>query len=191
MARILIVDDEALVARSLAAQVGRLGHEPVGIAFTGPEAVQCATTQRPDLVLMDFALPGANGAEAAREIWRSLGIPSLIVSGYADEMCVGAADEAGAIGYLVKPVGALDLSPAINVALGRARDLRAAQEHADDLARQLEERKVIERAKGVLMERLQLTEEAAYRKMQRESRNQRRRLADLAASVLAAEGAIA
>ncbi len=187
MAHILIVDDERLVARSMAAQVRQLGHEPVAVAATGPEAIDAARQSRPDVALVDLALPELDGAEVTRELWHALGVPSLIVSGYADDTSIKAATAAGALGYLVKPVGAVDLQPAIDVAIVRARDLREAQAHADDLTRRLHERKVIERAKGLLMDRLNLTEDAAYRRLQRESRNQRRPLADLAASAIATE----
>ncbi len=191
MARILIVDDDAMVARSLAAQVRRLGHDAVGIAHDGEAAVRSTAETCPDLVLMDYEMPELDGAAAAGEIWRSLSVPSLMVSGHAGGEPVSESSEAGAIGYLVKPVGAADLGPAIDIGLKRARDLRQAHEAAASLSTQLVDRKLIERAKGVLMESQGISEEAAYRKLQRESRNQRRRIADLARMVISAEGVLA
>ncbi len=114
-----------------------------------------------------------------------------MISGYADTDVVRASGEAGAIGYLTKPVGAADLGSAIEIALQRARDLRDAQAKAEELETRLRERKLIERAKGVIMERQQISEESAYRTLQRESRNQRRRMADLALSVLSAQEILA
>jgi response regulator NasT len=150
----------------------------------------CAT-RLPELVLMDYAMPHVNGAEAARHIWERHRIPVVMISGYADTDAVQASGEAGAIGYLIKPVGATDLGPAIEIAIQRARDLREARAKADDLEIQLRDRKLIERAKGVIMQRQHVTEEAAYRTLQRESRNQRRRMADLAQSVLSAQEILA
>ena len=142
MARILVVDDNAMVARSLVAQVRRLGHDAVGIAHDGEAAVRSTAEMHPDLMLMDYEMPELDGAAAAREIWRSLAVPSLMVSGHAGGEPVSESSEAGAIGYLVKPVGAADLGPAIDIGLNRARDLREAHEAVASLSTQLVNRKL-------------------------------------------------
>ena len=133
MARIMIADDERLVAHTLAAQIRQLGHEPVAAVADGHEALESCAARQPELVLMDYAMPQINGAEAARHIWERHHMAVLMISGYADIDAVRASGQAGAIGYLITPMGTTDLDPAIGIALQWARDLRAARAKADDL----------------------------------------------------------
>jgi two-component system, response regulator PdtaR len=144
----------------------------------------------PDLVLLDVRMPHLDGLTAAQQIHEERPVPIIAVTAYSDADTVTHAARAPIFHYLVKPVTAAQLDAAIRIAFARHEDWLASQRESDDLRRKLDDRKVIERAKGILMERENITESAAYRILQRTSQSRNMSMADLARSLLAAEDLI-
>lgn len=185
--RVLIVDDDALVALSLRSQLARLGHEVVGEARNGQEAIQMAGSTRPDVILMDIKMPDMDGLTASREIMAHSPAAIVILTSYAEDAFVRAADIIGVMGYLVKPVDEKELSPALRIAYSRYREIARLRVEADAAQQALRERKTIERAKGILMRRLGISEEEAYEHLRKKARDRRMKMAELAQTILAAD----
>lgn len=185
--RILIGDDESIRLMSLRKQLQTLGHQVVAEASTGAEAVILAATTRPDLAILDIKMPGQDGIEAAQEITRGRPIPIILLTAYNEAELVERAAQANISAYLMKPVAEEDLLPAITLALIRFRQFEALRREVSDLREALEARKVIERAKGILMRRLNLSEEEAFRRLQRQSQDGNRRLAQVAEAIIVAD----
>jgi response regulator NasT len=185
--RILIAEDESVTALGLEQDLRSLGHTVVGIAADGVTAVSMAKTLGPDLVLLDVKMPHLSGLEAAERIHEEHPVPMIIITAYSDAEMLADAVKIPIFHYLVKPVSAPQLAAAIAVAEARHRDWIEQREEADDLKRRLEDRKVIERAKGILMEREGVSEGAAYKILQRTSQSRNMTMADLSRSLLAAE----
>jgi response regulator NasT len=184
--RVLIADDEALHNLALKSQLEALGHEVVATAANGREAVQLARETEPDLAFLDIRMPTMTGPEAAHEIAADRAIPMVILSAYSDTRTVEEAIRAPIFHYLVKPVDPDDLGPAIAVARARFTEWHAARRERDTLEVRLEERKVIERAKGLLMESRGLSEKDAYRFLQKTSQDKNTPMVDLARKILLA-----
>lgn len=164
-----------------------LGHRVVGTAGTGRRAVELARTLTPDLVLLDIAMPGLDGISAAREILAAVAVPIVMVTGHADPDLVQRAAAAGVFTYLLKPVSQRDLDAAIQIARARFAELQDLRKQVRDLTEALEVRKVVERAKGVLMKRLHLSEAEAFRRLQRRAASQRRSIREVAEAVQEAD----
>lgn len=178
--RVLVADDEHLVATDLAITLGELGYLVLGPAVDGEAAVDLAQVTHPDLALLDIRMPKRDGLTAASQIYHDLGVPVIILSAYSDSTAVAAAQEAGVFGYLVKPASANQLRAAIDVAWGRFVDSLRDQEEIAALERKIEDRRIIERAKWILVQRRQMTEEEAMRTLQRQARQTRRKMAEVA-----------
>lgn len=178
--RVLVADDEHLVATDLAMTLGELGYLVLGPAVDGEAAVDLAQITHPDLALLDIRMPKRDGLTAASQIYHDLGVPVIILSAYSDSTAVAAAQEAGVFGYLVKPASANQLRAAIDVAWGRFVDSLRDQEEIAALERKIEDRRIIERAKWILVQRRQLTEEEAMRTLQRQARQSRKKMAEVA-----------
>lgn len=185
--RILIAEDNELASLTLEEQLRSLGYDVVGIARTGTEAVHLFERLRPDLVLMDFRLPEMDGAEATRHIQSQTPTPVIMLTAYADPETIRKVEAAGVLGYLVKPINEQDLSPAINVALARFKEMQALTLRVAELEESLEARKLIERAKGILMQRLHLSERDAYERLRHRAREKRTRMKDIARAIIEAE----
>lgn len=185
--RILIADDEGLVAAGLKSQVEALGHEVVGLAKDGQEALELAEKLSPDLVLMDVRMPRLDGIEAARRLQDTLPTPIIFITAHSDLQLAAEASKVGAHGYLVKPVNGKQLQPAIQVAVSRFEEVAALRRLVVDLKGDIEARKHVERAKGILMKRLRLEESDAFSLLHRRSRNTRRPMADIASQIIAAD----
>lgn len=185
--RILIGDDESIRLMSLRKQLQTLGHQVVAEASNGAEAVALAAATRPDLAILDIKMPGEDGIEAAQEITRGRPIPIILLTAYNETELVERAAQANISAYLMKPVAEEDLLPAITLALIRFRQFEALRREVSDLREALEARKVIERAKGILMRRLNLSEEEAFRRLQRQSQDGNRRLAQVAEAIIMAD----
>jgi response regulator NasT len=185
--KVLAVEDEGLVAVALTAQLGNLGHHVVGLAKDGQEAVECAARLDPDLIIMDVRIPIMDGIETARAILSRKPTPIILLTAYSDETLVRRAGEAGVMAYLVKPPEKNQLRSTIEVALARFQELHTLRQEVRDLKEALETRKLVEQAKGVLMNRLKLSEADAFRRMQQMSRSKRTGLREVAASILKAE----
>jgi len=189
--KVLAVEDEGLVAAALTALLGNLGHQVVGLAKDGQEAVECAATLDPDLIIMDIRIPIMDGIETARTILGQKPIPIVLLTAYADENLARRAGEAGIMAYLVKPADRKQLGSTIEVALARFEELHTLRQEVHDLNEALETRKVVEQAKGVLMKRLRLPEAEAFQRMQQTSRSRRASLKEIAATILRAEELLA
>jgi len=180
----LVCEDEPLTSAALAEHCEALGYEVVARPKDGQEAVEAALSLEPHLVLMDIKMPGLDGIEASRQILARLNTTVLIVTGHvSDDLAEGAA-AAGVAGYLVKPVSLDQLRGAIAVATRGVERLRQADRDAQAARQDLANRKLIERAKGYLMERESLTERAAYRWLQKHSQDERRSMVELALEVI-------
>lgn len=185
--RILIGDDESIRLMSLRQQLQALGHRVVAEATNGAEAVALAAVTQPDLAILDIKMPEVDGIEAARQITRDRPIPIILLTAYSEAGLVERAAQANIAAYLMKPVAEEDLLPAITLALIRFRQFEALRREVNDLREALEARKVIERAKGILMRRLNLSEEDAFRRLQRQSQDSNRRLAQVAEAIIMAD----
>ncbi len=185
--RILIADDEALIRMDLREMLTSLGYLVVGETGDGTTAVHLAQQIRPDLVIMDIKMPGTDGITAAKILTQQDICPVVLLTAYADKELVERAKEAGVVGYLVKPVREADLSPAIEIALERFREFRALRQQVQDLKETLETRKIIERAKGVLMDTYGLKEAEAFRRIQKLSMDTRKSMREIAEAILLAK----
>lgn len=187
--RIVIADDEAVIRLGLRAMLEDQGYRVVGEAADGKRALDLVAKLEPDLVFLDIKMPGIDGLQAARRLLAGRGVPVIILTAYADRAFVEQAREAGALAYLVKPVRESDLGPAVEMAMGRFREIQELRREIGSLEEAVETRKLIERAKGVLMRREGLDEAAAFTRLQRQARDARKSMKEIAQSVLGdAEG---
>jgi two-component system, response regulator PdtaR len=185
--RILIAEDNDLVALTLEEQLKSQGYDVIGIARTGIEATDLAGRLRPDVIIMDIRMPEMEGTEAASRINQANPTPILMLTAYTDRDTIRKAESAGALGYLVKPVNEAELSPAINIALARFREIQSLRNQVNELEESLEARKIIERAKGILMQRLGLSERDAYERLRQRARDKRAKMRDIAQAIIEAE----
>ena len=185
--RILIADDESIRMMSLRKQLAALGHCVVAEASNGEEAVALAAATQPDLAILDIKMPVTDGIEAAQQITRARPIPIILLTAYNEAELVERAAQANISAYLMKPVAEEDLLPAITLALIRFRQFEALRREVSDLREALEARKIIERAKGILVRRLDLTEEEAFRRLQKQSQDSNRKLAEVAEAIVMAD----
>jgi len=187
--RIVIADDEPLIRIDLRENLEGLGYEVAGEASDGKHAVELARTLRPDLVLMDIKMPEMDGISALRVLTEENIAPVLLLTAYDDRELVQQASDAGAVAYLVKPYRQSDLQPAIEVALARFSELRTLRSELQDVREALTVRKLVERAKGLLMETQGLKEAEAFRRIQKLSMDTRKSMKDVAEAILLAHQA--
>jgi AmiR/NasT family two-component response regulator len=186
--RILVAEDETIIRLDLKEMLVQAGFEVCAEARDGEEAVALARSEQPDLAIMDVKMPKVDGIEAARRILDERPIPIVMLTAYGQEELVSRAVEAGVFGYLVKPFREQDLLPAIAAARARHDELQAVREEAESLAEALAARKVIERAKGLLMEKETLSEEDAFARLRKASQASGRPLKVIAEAVVATLG---
>ncbi len=184
--RVVVAEDEALIRLDLVEMLREEGYDVVGEAGDGEQAVRMARELGPDLVVMDVKMPKVDGLTAARQITAD-GPAVLVLTAFSDKELVEQAADAGTIGYLVKPFQPAQLLAGVSVALARAADRRELQGTVEDLESKLAARKVIERAKGRLMEQFGLTEDQAYTRMRRAAMDRQLPLAEIAKRVLDAQ----
>ena len=185
--KVLVAEDDALVALSLRGQLTELGHEVVGEARNGAEAVQLASETEPDIILMDIKMPDMDGLTASKSIMDQNPTAIVILTSYTDDAFIRAADLVGVMNYLVKPVDEKELAPALRIAHSRFREMLDLRRESESAQQALRERKMVERAKGILMRRLGVGEEEAYEHMRRKARDRRIKMAELAQTILAAD----
>jgi two-component system, response regulator PdtaR len=183
----LIVEDETLVVMGLRAQLERLDHLVVGDASTAPDAKRLFDQEQPDLVLMDIRLDETDGIELALQLYQRRACPIIIVSAFSESELVNRAAEAGVFGYLIKPVSIEALAAQIEVAAHRFREKMQLVAENQALTQSLEARKVIEKAKGIVMRRLNLTEADAHKKLQLESQKRRQSITEVCKRIIESE----
>ena len=182
--RVVIAEDEAIIRMDLRETLEEEGYEVVGETGRGDQAVELARALQPDLAILDIKMPGMDGVEAARIINGEKICGVLMLTAFSQLEVVEDARDAGALAFLVKPFQKSDLIPAIEVAMGRFRELRTLTGEIDALGEQLEARKFIERAKGVLMDECAMTENDAFSFIQRTAMSERTRMRDVAERIL-------
>lgn len=185
--RALICEDEGVTVMQIRKALLRAGYEVVGEAVEGKMAVQLAQELKPDLILMDINMPGSiDGIAATREILHNQPVPIIMLTAYSDDNYVDNALDAGACAYMVKPITSEQLLPAIKLAIARFHALQLSIEEATDLREALETRKLVERAKGILMDRQQLPEADAFRRIQKISRDKCQTMRQTATDIIKA-----
>jgi two-component system, response regulator PdtaR len=182
--RVVVAEDEALIRLDLVEMLRDAGYDVVGEAGDGARAVELASELRPDLVVLDVKMPVLDGLSAAEQIGRAGIAPCLILTAFSQAELVERARDAGAMAYLVKPFTAGDLMPAIEIALGRWQQIKALEQEVADLGERFETRKRVDRAKGVLMSRLGLSEPESFRWIQKTSMDRRLSMREVADAVL-------
>lgn len=186
--RVLIAEDEALIRMDLREMLTEDGHDVVGEARNGAEAIELARALIPDVVFMDINMPGVTGIEAATVLGDERIAPVVMVTAFSQLGYAEQAAAAGAMAYVVKPFSRADIIPAMAVAVARFAESSALAEEVSDLTERLETRKVVERAKGVLMSR-GLTEPDAFKRLQRVAMDKRKTLREIAEAVVLASEA--
>ena len=171
--RVVIAEDEAIIRLDLKETLEEEGYEVVGETGRGDKAVDLVREHRPDLAILDIKMPGMDGLEAARHITKDRICGVLVLTAFSQREVIEEARDAGALAYLVKPFQKSDLIPAIEVAIGRFRELQALNGEVEVLGEQLEARKSIDRAKGVLIDKHGMSESDAYGFIQRGAMNHR------------------
>ncbi len=187
--RVLIAEDEALIRLDLAEMLREEGYEIVGEAGDGQEAVELAEQLKPDLVIMDVKMPRRDGIDAASEIASKRIAPIVVLTAFSQRDLVERARDAGAMAYLVKPFQKSDLVPAIEIALSRYSEISALEAEVAGLSDRLETRKSVERAKGELMTKYQMSEPEAFKWIQRTAMDHRMTMREVADRILAEQQA--
>ena len=185
--RIILAEDDAVIRMDLKEELERQGYLVVGQVGDGQSAVNLARELRPDLVVMDFRMPEMDGIAAAEILTREKIAPVLLLTAFSEDDLIARARDAGVVHYVTKPWRQSDLKPAIEIALSRFQEFRAIEAKAKDLEQSLETRKYVERAKGVLMEKQHLTEQEAFRRIQKLSMNNRKSMREVAEAILLTE----
>lgn len=180
--RILVAEDEAIIRLDLVEMLSDAGYEVIAQATNGVEAIALAKEHIPDIAILDVKMPEMDGITAAEQIIEIA--PVLMLTAFSQRELVERARDAGAMAYVVKPFGISDLIPAIEIAVSRHRQLKALQKEVGDLQERLETRKVIDRAKGILMTTLKLTEPEAFSWIQRTAMDRRISMKDVAMAVI-------
>jgi len=184
--RILIADDEPLIRLDLKSMLESLGYEVIAEAGDGVSAVEAARTLKPDVAILDIKMPGMDGIDAANILNSEKIAPVVLLTAYSDMDLINRAKEAGVFAYLVKPFRESDLRPAIEVAISRYKEFLALEEEVSELEDKLETRKLIERAKGILMDLYGLKEQEAFRRIQVQSMNTRKSMKEIAEAIIIA-----
>ncbi len=186
--RVLIADDNSMIRMDLREMLTNLGYLVVGEAVDARTAVNMAREIRPDVVIMDIRFENGDfdGIDAARVLMEERVAPVLLLSAYGDKELIQRAKEAGVMGYLIKPFRETDLPPAIEVAIANFQEWLRLEKEAHDLKEALETRKLVERAKGILMDRQGLSEAEAFRRIQKMSMDNRRPMKEVAEAIILA-----
>nr|WP_299448004.1 response regulator [uncultured Phascolarctobacterium sp.] len=185
--RILLADDEAILRLDLREMLAEAGHDVVGEAANGEEAVKMARQLQPEFIIMDVKMPVMDGLTAAKIIAEENIAPVLLLTAYSQQDIVEKASDAGVIAYLVKPIREEQLFPAMEIAAKRFTEMQQLNLELAQLKDSLETRKLLDRAKGILMTAHGMTEQEAYRKMQQFSMAKRISLKSLAERIIAAD----
>ncbi|CAN7422949.1 ANTAR domain-containing response regulator [Knoellia sp. LjRoot47] len=183
--RILVAEDEAIIRLDLSEMLGEAGYDVVGQASNGEQAVEMASELRPDLVIMDVKMPVLDGISAAEQIGKERICPVVMLTAFSQTELVERARDAGVMAYIVKPFTATDVVPAIDIAMSRWGELKTLESEVADLGERLETRKAVDRAKGVLMAKLKITESEAFRWIQKTAMDRRMGMKEVSDAVVA------
>lgn len=184
--RVVIADDESIIRMDLKALLEEMGHAVVGEAADGQKALEMTRSLKPDVVILDIKMPVMDGLDAAKIISEEKIAPVVLLTAYSDKDLIERAKGAGVYGYLVKPFQESDLLPAIEIALSRYLEMHDLESTVGDLENKLETRKVVDRAKGILIDKYQMSESDAFRRIQQQSMNQRRSMKEIADAIIIA-----
>ena len=182
----VIAEDEQLTRTIIRARLEKLGHTVVAEAGDGAQAIEAARTHKPDVIIMDIKMPVMDGIEAARRIINETPCAILFLSSFNEQELVEHASETGALAYLMKPFRKEDLAPALEMAVRRFKQIMAQAKEIEELKETLETRKLIERAKGILMDRHRMSEEEAFKRIHFQARNQNKKMREIAQSIITA-----
>jgi len=184
--RAVIADDEPIIRLDLKTLLEEMGNEVVGEAADGQKALELARSLKPDVVIMDIKMPVMDGLDAAKIIADEKIAPVVLLTAYSQKDLIERAKEAGVFGYLVKPFQESDILPAIEIALARYLEAQDLETTVGNLEEKLEARKVIDRANGILIDKYQMGEADAFRRIQQQSMNQRRSMKEIAEAIIIA-----
>ncbi len=184
--RILLAEDEYLCLIGLVTNLKQLGHEIIGQASDGEELVKMALKKKPDLIITDINMPLMDGIEAIKKINEQIFIPSIIISGYHDRELIERATKEGIFNYLIKPVDIWDLKVAIEVFISKFEEFQLIKVKLDDTEKSLENRKYLEKSKGIIMDRFHISEDEAMKRLQKMSRDTNKKMLDIAKEIIAA-----
>lgn len=184
--KVLIAEDNAKTRNFLKAQLELLGYETIEAVTNGEAAVERAPEYEPDLVMLDLKMPKMDGIEAAKAISGIRPVPIILITGISSEEMASKAIDAGIFSYLVKPVTKKQLVPAIKLALARYEEFTSLKVEVDDLKDAMETRKLIERAKGILMKRCDISEDEAFKLLQSHSQKENKKMKEIAETIVAA-----
>lgn len=184
--RVLIADDEPIIRLDLKNMLKGLGYEVIAEAGDGVSAVEAARTLKPDVAVLDIKMPSMDGIDAANILNSEKIAPVVLLTAFSDLDLINRAKEAGVFAYLVKPFRENDLRPAIEIAISRYKEFLALEEEVSELGDKLETRKLVERAKGILMDQYGLKEQEAFRRIQLQSMNTRKSMREIAEAIIIA-----
>jgi two-component system, response regulator PdtaR len=182
--RIMVVEDESIVRLDVTLMLKDAGYDVVAEAADGEKAVELAYSLKPDLIIMDIKMPKLNGLKASEIISNKFNIPIILLTAYSQKEYIEKAKQANILGYLVKPISESSLIPAVEIALRQAENTLLYKEKVEEMNRELQNRKLIEKAKGILMKQLNLPEETAYNKMRNISMNKQLSLEKVAKYII-------
>lgn len=184
--KVVIADDESIIRLDLKTLLEDMGHVVVGEAADGQNALEMTRSLKPDVVIMDIKMPVMDGLDAAKIISDEKIAPVVLLTAYSQKDLIERAKEAGVFAYLVKPFQESDLMPAIEIAVSRYLEMQDLETSKTDLEQKLETRKIVDRAKGILMDKMNMSEADAFRRIQQQSMNQRRSMKEIAEAIIIA-----
>lgn len=184
--RVVIADDESIIRMDLKELLEEMGHQVVGEAADGRTAIELTRALKPDVVIMDIKMPVMDGLDAAKAIAEEKISPVVLLTAYSQKDLIERAKDAGVFAYIVKPFQESDIMPAIEIAVSRYLELQEKDEAIGDLEQKLETRKLVDKAKGILMDKYNMSEAEAFKRIQQQSMNQRRPMKDIAEAILIA-----
>lgn len=185
--RVFILEDEAIILSSFLMWLKKYGYDICGYALEGNGASKKILELEPDLILLDINLPGKDGLDVLSEVNQKKLIPGIVISGYCSEQLVNKANAIGAFAYLVKPVNEKQLMASIEIAFSRFQEFEEFSNEACSLRIALDNRKYIEKAKGILMNRFEVSENEAMKRLQKKSRDTNKKLVDVAKEIITAD----
>jgi response regulator NasT len=182
--KVMVVEDESILRMDIKEMLKEAGYEVVAEANSGDKAIELAALHKPDLIVMDVKMPKMNGIKASRIIYQAFEIPTLLLTAYSERDLVEEAKNAHILGYLVKPVSERDLIPAVEIALAQASRLKDMANEIKKMEEKFQDQKVIQRAKGILMDIYQVSEEQAFKMLRSYSMNQGKSMKKVADYIL-------